>query len=246
MKEPNHFSVVCFLIILHCYLSSVNGVSAQANICDTLENCTKRGDICQQGNCKRCYYLCTANKWIEQCCTPQLMYNPNTDGCDHEHNIVSCDKASATEPTNTSMATSEPTTATVQTDTSMATSEPTTATIQTNTSMSTSEPTRCQLIGHCNTTGSFLPLGDCENCYCYCGPGNIWDQLCCSPGLVFNPNAWPNPNSCDFPSQSPGCGATVSTPSQYSTHPNAAFGLRPSIISFTFFTLTLLLNRITL
>ena len=69
---------------------------------------------------------------------------------------------------------------------------------------STQSPDECQLKGHCNMTiNSFLSLGDCLNCYCQCAWNTStsaqWTKNCCNPGEVWNPNAWPNPNSCDIP-----------------------------------------------
>ena len=75
---------------------------------------------------------------------------------------------------------------------------------------STSKPDRCELKGECNITGSFLSLGTCENCYCFCNPALRWSELCCPPGLIWNPNAWPNPNSCDDPDNIPDCGSSGS------------------------------------
>ena len=68
---------------------------------------------------------------------------------------------------------------------------------------STRYPDECQLKGHCNMTiDSFLSLGDCLNCYCQCAFNTStsaqWTKNCCNPGEVWNPNARPNPNTCDL------------------------------------------------
>ena len=81
----------------------------------------------------------------------------------------------------------------------------------------TQSPDECKLKGHCDTIGSFLSLGDCLNCYCQCAYNTStsaqWTKNCCNPGEVWNPNAWPNPDSCDNPKQMEIC-AENSVPTQ--------------------------------
>ena len=83
-------------------------------------------------------------------------------------------------------------------------SEGSSASYTSSTLPSTQSPDECQLKGHCNMTiNTFLSLGDCVNCYCQCAWNTStsaqWTKNCCNPGEVWNPNAWPNPNSCDIP-----------------------------------------------
>ena len=69
----------------------------------------------------------------------------------------------------------------------------------------TVKPNGCEAIGTCDTAiDTFHTLGACENCYCQCAQ-NLWVQQCCPGGQVWNPDAWPNPNSCDDPTLMDAC-----------------------------------------
>ena len=81
-----------------------------------------------------------------------------------------------------------------------------TTTYATTTLTSTHQPDECELEGACNSTSEFfLPLGVCEHCYCQCSPylnsTYQWTKQCCPENQVWNPNAYPNPNSCDTKDQ---------------------------------------------
>ena len=60
----------------------------------------------------------------------------------------------------------------------------------------------CESLGHCSTKeeGDLKPLGPCEACFCEC-THQSYTQLCCPPGLVFNPEK----NMCDWKNETPGC-----------------------------------------
>ena len=67
-----------------------------------------------------------------------------------------------------------------------------------STATTTQELDECELRGACEEEGDFLAIGECQNCYCRCAQLQ-WTKQCCSldPPSVFDPNAWPNPNTCD-------------------------------------------------
>ena len=71
-----------------------------------------------------------------------------------------------------------------------------------STSATSDAPDECEAKGACEL-GTFIALGECENCYCQCAPTSLntfqWKKFCCAtvPPSVFDPNASPNPNACD-------------------------------------------------
>merc|ERR1711981_8518 len=63
----------------------------------------------------------------------------------------------------------------------------------------TPKPSPCDNID-CDHGDDFYPEGPCKGCFCQCRDG-VQDEVCCSPGLVFNPAT----NRCDWPANVNGC-----------------------------------------
>ena len=116
--------------------------------------------------------------------------------------------ASSTGRTTTKMSSEESTTVQPSLSTTVidsTTDETSRGTVSESPSTSTTSeaPDECELKGACKVDGDFLALGECENCYCRCAYNSSttleWKKLCCDtdPPSVFDPYAWPNPNSCD-------------------------------------------------
>jgi len=64
----------------------------------------------------------------------------------------------------------------------------------------THPPNTCDTFGACYKPGEMRSEGECKNCFCECASSK-WTQLCCQPGLVFNPVS----SQCDWPYNNPDC-----------------------------------------
>ena len=73
-----------------------------------------------------------------------------------------------------------------------------TVTNTSSTATTTKELDECEIRGACEVEGTFLAIGECQNCYCQCAQLQ-WTKNCCpmDPPSAFDPDAWPNPDNCD-------------------------------------------------
>ena len=79
------------------------------------------------------------------------------------------------------------------------TQKPTTPEPSNTSTTTTLKPTLCRNV-KCDGSNEFYPEGACKQCFCQCDHG-IANEICCHPGLVFNPIK----NYCDWPKNVDGC-----------------------------------------
>ena len=131
-------------------------------------------------------------------CSPSVTSTVNETTTDYSTVSSSQQSITSTPTKSTPSLTSTVKSTTVDSSTASSTHAPTTTTATISTSSHV--PDECELQGACEL-GEFLPLGECENCYCQCAANSSttyqWKKYCCPSDGIWNPNAWPNPNSCD-------------------------------------------------
>jgi len=71
-------------------------------------------------------------------------------------------------------------------------------------STTTHQPNTCDTFGPCSAAqqGQMRSEGTCKQCFCECS-ATRWQQICCQPGLVFNPDK--AGGQCDWPYNMPDC-----------------------------------------
>merc|ERR1712174_184046 len=78
------------------------------------------------------------------------------------------------------------------------------ATRTTRAAPTTPQPNTCDTFGPCSAAqqGQMRSEGTCKQCFCECS-ATRWQQICCQPGLVFNPDK--AGGQCDWPYNMPDC-----------------------------------------
>merc|ERR1712004_742417 len=132
---------------------------------------------CQQDylydkNCRK-YIQCTGGLPDLHTCNPGLLYRPSNVQCDYPDRVDCGDRPVCDDNDENCE------------DHHLTTTTP--------------KPSPCDDI-ECDHGDDFYPEGTCKPCFCQCHDG-VQDEICCQPGLVFNPAT----NTCDWPYNTNGC-----------------------------------------
>merc|ERR1712018_1019225 len=123
-------------------------------------------------NCRK-YIQCSGGLPDLHTCNPGLLYRPSNVQCDYPDRVDCGDRPVCDDNDENCE------------DHHLTTTTP--------------KPSPCDDI-ECDHGDDFYPEGTCKPCFCQCHDG-VQDEICCQPGLVFNPAT----NTCDWPYNTNGC-----------------------------------------
>jgi len=219
MKRPS--ALFSCIVVLGTFSLAVDGIKVCDKTLPDGKNCpSEEGPFFfpDDQHCSRywqCHFGCATHMMCERdflfdtdlhMCNPPEKVDCQDRSCDDRK---PCSKGSTTPLTKPTTKPTNPTTKVTTKATTTLTTIPTTMTTTTGTitSTATSSGTTyhpegiCHPNKTCNVVSGLAPLGLCENCFCECSPGNIWDKECCPAGLIFDSKI----GACNYEEDVDGC-----------------------------------------